>query len=156
MHDTTVRLKYTLTAHPTLTTAAALSDLLSPFGEIDTASIVLSLKPPKKAPHKPPKHGTALVPFKKIGDAFSAVCASGKPAHGLDGIDVGWVEGKEPEILGWLKKLGKLGTPVPTPVPDSRPAVPEADREAPPPQERTKSDLSSPFSTFPESIVSQI
>jgi len=27
----------------------------------------------------------------------------------LKGVDIGWAEGKEPEILGWLKRQGKLG-----------------------------------------------
>jgi DnaJ homolog subfamily C member 17 len=123
-HDTTVRLKYTLTTHPTLTTPAALSAFLSSFGETDTSAIVLSLKPKaqKKAAQNPPKptadrplkYGTALVPFKKIGDAFNAVCASGNEERGLGGVDVAWVEGKEPPILGWLRKLGKLEVVVPS------------------------------------------
>lgn len=97
--------------HADLTTPTAISSLLSRFGDIDSSSIVLSLKPSKKAPHKPPKHGTALVPFKKIGDAFAAVCASGRKDQGFEGIELSWVEGKEPPILSWLKKNGKLGAP---------------------------------------------
>jgi len=137
--DTTIRLKYTLTDHPTLTTPVSISDLLAPFGSIDTQSIVLSLKPPKKTPHKPPKYATALVPFKQIGDAFAAVCASGRPERGLNGIVVGWAEGKEPQILAWLKKMGKLGTQTP----------PEDGARLP--QVQTGSN-SSPFSSFPESF----
>ncbi|KAI0757193.1 DnaJ domain-containing protein [Daedaleopsis nitida] len=104
--DTTVRVKYTLAAHPTLTEAGSLGKLLTPFGPLDESSIVLSLKP---APPKKPKRGTALVPFKQIGGAFAAVCASGKAQNGLGDIEVDWAEGKEPELIGWLKKMGQLG-----------------------------------------------
>ncbi|KAG6845495.1 hypothetical protein H0H87_008392 [Tephrocybe sp. NHM501043] len=113
--DTTVRLKYNLQSHPKLTTADAVTKVMATFGPTDVDSIVLSLKPPKKAPNKPAKFGTALVPFKQIGDAFAAVCASGSPERGLEGIEVGWVGGQEPPILVWLKKMGKLGTPPPPP-----------------------------------------
>ncbi|KAL0070113.1 hypothetical protein AAF712_002600 [Marasmius tenuissimus] len=109
--DTTVRIKYSLTDHSELTTADSIVTLFRSFGEIDAETVVVSLKPSKKAPHKPPKHGTALVPFKRIGDAFAAVCASGRPDRALNGIEVGWVGGKEPQILAWLKRMGKLGTP---------------------------------------------
>ena len=150
LHDTTVRLKYSLVAHPTLTTPAALSDLLLPFGATDTASIVLALKPPKKAPHKPPKYGTALVSFEQIGQAFSAVCASGKPERGLEGIEVGWVEGKEPQILGWLRRMGKLETQ--TIKQGTSSTSPHEDRKGHVPQAQTRTDTST-ASTFPESFV---
>ena len=91
-----------------MTTSSAIPSLLSQFGEVDESSVVLSLKPPKKAPTKPPKNGTALVPFKQIGDAFAAVCASGRADRRLEGIEISWAEGKEPPILGWLKRQGKL------------------------------------------------
>ena len=104
--DTTVRVKYTLSSHPTLTDASALSALLAPHGPVDEPSIVLSLKP---APPKKPKRGTALVPFKQIRGAFAAVCASGRPEHGLADVEVTWAEGKEPELIGWLKRMGQLG-----------------------------------------------
>jgi DnaJ family protein C protein 17 len=101
--------------HPELTEPSAIASLLSQFGPSDTDLIVVSLKGSKKASagteDKKPKYGTALVPFKQIGDAFAAVCASGKPERGLNGIEVSWVGGKEPQILGWLKKMGKLGEP---------------------------------------------
>lgn len=63
-----------------------------------------------KKPDKPPKYGTALVPFKQIGNAFAAVCGSGRKELGLDGVEIAWVGGKEPAILGWLKRMGKLST----------------------------------------------
>ncbi|RDB30004.1 Pre-mRNA-splicing factor cwf23, partial [Hypsizygus marmoreus] len=145
--DTTVRVKYTLKSHPDLTTAAAIARLLSPFGATDTDSIVLSLKALKKAANKPPKFGTALVPFKQIGDAFAAVCASGRAERGLDGIEIGWVGGKEPPILVWLKKMGKLGS-IPPPPPAQNGIGSE---QAGLPQMQTTLDASS-FSSFPASF----
>ena len=85
---------------------ASLSGLLAPFGTIDDNSIVMSLKP---SPPKKPKRVTALVPFKQIGGAFAAVCASGRKERGLEGVEVDWAEGKEPELIGWLKKTVHLG-----------------------------------------------
>jgi DnaJ family protein C protein 17 len=72
-----------------LTTPESLANLLSAFGGVDAESIVLSLKAPKKNADKRPKNGTALVPFKQIRDAFSAVSASRKGDRGLEGIEVG-------------------------------------------------------------------
>jgi len=40
------------------------------------------------------KHGTALVSFRQIGDAYHAVSASGMAAKGLEGIEVTWIHGK--------------------------------------------------------------
>jgi DnaJ family protein C protein 17 len=133
-----------------LTTPSSLSTLLNRFGATDADSIVLSIKPPKKAPEKPPKFATALVSFKQIGDAFAAVCASGRTDRGLDRIEVGWAEGKEPEILCWLKKMGKLGG-----VETSKPVQEERSEkeQAQLPQVQTRRD-SSVFSSFPESMVS--
>ncbi|THH03705.1 hypothetical protein EW145_g6074 [Phellinidium pouzarii] len=152
--DTTIKLKYSLSSHPTFITASALSELLSQFGEIDSPSIVLSLKPPKKAQTKLPKSGIALVPFKKIGGAFAAVCASNRKERGLEGVDIMWAEGREPPILGWLKKLGKLGAePLDSKTKASSTSSPIA----------TQSDLflkspkstsSSAFSSFPDSFPS--
>ena len=96
--------------HPSLTSAESIAALLSRFGATDVDSIVLSIKPTKKQPDKPPKYGTALVPFKQIGNAFAAVCGSGRKELGLDGVEIAWVGGKEPAILGWLKRMGKLST----------------------------------------------
>lgn len=152
--DTTVRLKYSLKLHPELTTPEAIANLLAPFGALDTESIVLSLKAPKKSAGKPPKTGTALVPFKQIGDAFGAVCASGRADRGLEGIDIGWVNGKEPQILGWLKKLGKLGddsSPPKPPSPLSQNSNAGAKAELP----QHQATGSSGFSTFPSTFVSR-
>lgn len=128
--DTTVRIKYTLASHPTLTTPDALAALLTPFGAVDTPSIVLSLKPPKKAPQKPPKFGVALVPFTQVGSAFAAVGASGRPERGLAAIDITWAEGQEPALVLWLRRMGQLGgTTSSTPV-ASDPGAAKADRVA--------------------------
>ncbi|KAF8216275.1 hypothetical protein K438DRAFT_1914284 [Mycena galopus ATCC 62051] len=144
--DTTIRLKYKLSAHPQLTTSAALAALLAPFGATDTESIVISSKAPKKSPDKPPKHATALVPFKQIGDAFAAVCASGRADKGMDGIEAGWVGGKEPEILVWLKKMGKLSAqPLPPPASTATSGTAQLPQTSP-------AASSSLFSSFPASF----
>ena len=158
--DTTIRLKYPLKAYPNLTTPAAISTFLSRFGATDESSIVLSLSLKNKTPsnaNKPPKTGSALVPFKQIGDAFAAVCASGRKELGMDGVKVTWVNGKEPAILGWLRKMGKLGgigagsgtqkTPV-------SPSPMDAGVKAELPQKQTRDSSSTPFSSFPSSFVS--
>ena len=128
-------------AHPELTEPSAIASLLSQFGPSDIDLIVVSLKGSKKTSagteDKKAKYGTALVPFKQIGDAFAAVCASGKPERGLNGIEVSWVGGKEPQILGWLKKMGKLGEPPGSSRPQDRDASVASDRKATFPPERT-------------------
>ncbi|KAJ3820930.1 DnaJ-domain-containing protein [Lentinula raphanica] len=148
--DTTVRVKYTLSEHPSLTTPSSLASLFAPFGLTDLDTIVISLKPPKKAPHKPPKYGVALVPFKRIGDAFAAVCATGRPERGLKGIEVGWIGGSEPEILTWLRKKGHLG-PEGSGL-SSEPQVRQPMEKAPPPQTQTRTSGSDEFSSFPSTF----
>ncbi|KAA1472388.1 DnaJ-domain-containing protein [Dentipellis sp. KUC8613] len=151
--DTTIRVKYPLSKYPMLTTASALSTFLARFGATDTDSIVLSMKRPKKSPDKPPKFATALVPFHKIGDAFAVVCAQGR--DGLEDLDVGWAEGHEPAILGWLKKTGKLG-PGSTNDKAQSPAGWETNAGAPagilPQESESKSTFSTAFSSFPASF----
>ncbi|TFK26602.1 DnaJ-domain-containing protein [Coprinopsis marcescibilis] len=114
--DTTVRLKYSLKVHPELTSKESIAAYLLPFGAVDVASVVFSLKTKSKSKPKAsdsaPTHATALVPFKTIGDAYAAVCAS--PASSkvdLKGMEITWVNNKEPLILGWLKNMGKLPEP---------------------------------------------
>ena len=115
--DTTVRLKYSVTVLPHLTTSESLAALLQPFGETDKGSIVLSIKTKtskkKKSSSEEVKLATALVPFKRIGDAFAAVYASGVKERGLEGVQITWAgnSGGEPELIGWLKRHGKLGAP---------------------------------------------
>ena len=139
---------------------SSVSSLLSQFGPVDTASIVLSFKAPKKAPHKPPKHGIALVPFTQIGAAFAAVCASNRKDRGLEDVDVTWAVGTEPEIIGWLRRKGKLDTseqkesqPV-----DSKPTEPESDSVDGTAMSSTfttaTGSASTPFSSFPDNFVS--
>ena len=67
----------------------------------------------KKASLGEVKLGTALVPFKRIGDAFAAVCASEIKERGLEGVQITWAgnSGEEPELIAWLKRRGKLGAP---------------------------------------------
>lgn len=158
--DTTIRLKYPLKAYPNLTTPAAISTFLLRFGATDESSIVLSLslknKTPSK-PDKPPKTGSALVPFKQIGHAFAAVCASGRKELGMDGVKVTWVNGKEPAILDWLRKMGKLGgigTGTGTQKQRVSPSPMHAGIRAELPQNQTRDSSSAPFSSFPSSFVS--
>jgi DnaJ family protein C protein 17 len=151
--DTTVRLKYTLTAHPSLRDATSISGFLSPFGSTDLDTIRISLKPPKKAPEKPPKFATVLAEFKQIGGAFAAVCASGRADRGLSGIQIDWVEGKEPEIIGWLKKRGALGGGTDRSHVHENPSG-ETGRKRPEEKPQTqKVDSSAAFSSFPEALV---
>ncbi|CAE6419316.1 unnamed protein product [Rhizoctonia solani] len=109
-HDTTVRLKYKLAAHPTLTTATALAAQLAVFGPVDTGAIVISLKANKKQPDKPPKFATALVPFERAGDAYACLCSAGKVDRGLESVEVNWVTEAEPEIIKWLRLQGNTST----------------------------------------------
>lgn len=108
--DTTVRLKFSPVNHAELTKSENIAALLRRFGPLDATAIVLSIKPNKKNPSKPPKHATALVPFNKVDGAFAAVLGSSRKDHGLEGIEVSWAEGKEPDIVGWLKEKGHLAS----------------------------------------------
>jgi DnaJ family protein C protein 17 len=135
-----------------LTTLKSIANLLSAFGGFDAESIVLSLKAPKKNAGKRPKNGTAPIPFQQIRDAFSAVSASGKGDRGLEGIEVGWVNGKEPLILGWLKKMGKLDNSLPTNASSPQNGTSCATAELPQNRLAGSSEVSSFTSTF----VSQI
>ena len=111
------------------------------------------MKPPKKAPHKPPKMAVALVPFKRIGDAHAAVCSSGRVDGKMGGIDVSWAGGEEPAILVWLKKMGKLGSV------DGRrePHVDSTPSSAPqgslPQMSQSTPSGDTPFSSFPSTLV---
>ncbi|KAH9940038.1 DnaJ-domain-containing protein [Epithele typhae] len=144
--DTTVRVKYTLAAYPALTEASSLVPLLSSFGDIDESSIVLSLKP---APPKKPKRVIALVPFKQIGGAFAAVCRK----KGMEGIEIDWAEGKEPDLIGWLKKMGQLRDDLNTVRMDSKASASPA--SASPPSNSAKSPPGTSkdkFSSFPSTF----
>ena len=107
-HDTTVRLKYPLAKYPHLTSTDALHAFMSgTFGPVDQDSIVLSMKPPKKAAHKPPKYASAAVPFKTIADAHAAVCASRRADRGLDEFEIVWMGGSEPAVWSWAERMLK-------------------------------------------------
>lgn len=95
-HDLTLRIKFSTTKRPDLSTSASLLSILRPFGPIDEPSFIFSLKPPKKNPDKPPKFGTALATFERLEDAYGAVGASGVKARGLESVEVGWAKGEEP------------------------------------------------------------
>ncbi|KAF9568700.1 DnaJ-domain-containing protein [Agrocybe pediades] len=159
--DTTVRLKYPFKTYPHLTTPAAIASLLTRFGATDESSIVMSTSLKGKTPSdKPPKTGSALVPFKQIGDAFAAVCSSGSKEMGLDGIKITWVNGKEPEILGWLRKMGKLGN-AGLSAPDSKPKDSSySPKNDPPkatlPQNQSRPSSSTPFSSFPSTFPENV
>ncbi|KAH9072897.1 DnaJ-domain-containing protein [Lactarius deliciosus] len=108
-HDTTVRLRYPLAQYSHLTTVDSLHAFMtSTFGPVDKDDIVLSMKPPKKAEHKSPKHATAVVRFGKIADAHAAVCASGRADRGLEHFDIKWVGGSEPAVWSWSERMLKL------------------------------------------------
>ncbi|EMD35305.1 hypothetical protein CERSUDRAFT_116104 [Gelatoporia subvermispora B] len=159
--DTTVRIKFPLSSHPDMTTPTSLISILSRFGPLDEQSIVLSLKP---APPKKPRRVIALVPFKQVGGAFAAVCASGRADTGLADIEVNWAEEKEPELIGWLKKMGKLSTAARNNATPSTPAVPTNGAITTPALSATSrpsaatpataplASASAPFSSFPSSF----
>ena len=137
--------------HPNLTTPEQINTLLQQFGRTDTADILISLKP---APPKKPKRGTAVVPFRRIGDAFAAICASGREDLGLKDIEVSWAEGKEPALIEWLKKMGKLGSNG-----QSKPTDPDTSSAQPTLHDQDHKDGSSsstPFSSFPSTFVSNL
>ena len=104
--DLAVRVKFTTTLRPDLSTPTALVALLRPFGALDEDSVLLSIKPPKKHPTKPPKFATAVVTFQKIQGAFGAVGASGQTARGLENVDIAWAKGVEPEVVRRLRSQG--------------------------------------------------
>ena len=145
---TTIRIRFPLKTYSQLTTPQAISAILSRFGATDESSIVIStnLKGKKEKTDKAPKMGSALVPFKQIGDAFAAVCASGRKDLGLDGIKISWVRGEEPAILEWLRKMGKLNSET------GSSQLSAGGIKAELPQNQTKSS-SDPFSSFPSSFV---
>lgn len=154
--DTTVRIRYPLKDYPTLNTPQSIAAFLSHFGATDESSIVLSANLRQKK-DKTPKTGSALVPFKRIGDAFAAVCASERKDMKMDGVKVSWVKGDEPAILSWLKRMGKLnGAPNPrkgsqsTPAPEFEPSSRNTKAEVP---QNQSCSSSTPFSSFPSSFV---
>lgn len=146
--DTTVRLKYALKHHGDLTSKEEIAAFLAPFGAVDVDSIVFSMKAKKSKKigesSAAPTHATALVPFKTISDAHAAVCASSAPVTSplsrkvnMKGMEIGWVNGQEPAILGWLKKMGKL----------SEGTEQKSDMASPPPPESRGGSSAAPSGT---------
>ena len=121
------------------------------FGRTDTTDILISLKP---APPKKPKRGTAVIPFRRIGDAFAAICASGREDLGLKDIEVSWAEGKEPALIEWLKKMGKLGSNDQSKV--TNPGTSSAQPSLHDQDHKDGSSSSTPFSSFPSTFVSNL
>ena len=78
-------IRYPLKTYPTLNTEYRVTDSDEP--SIVTLSAYLRQKTDKS-----PKTGSALVPFKRMSDAFAAVCASERKAMGMDGVKVSWVK----------------------------------------------------------------
>jgi DnaJ family protein C protein 17 len=164
-HDTTVRLKYPLSKYPHLTTSDALHTFMSStFGPTDKDSIVLSIKPPKKAAHKPPKHATAAVPFKTIADAHAAVCASRRADRGLDEFDITWMGGSEPAVWSWAERTmlrskkeeergGASAAPSGGGAPRAVPSPAGDGVRGGLPQDSGRSGNGSQFSSFPSSFV---
>ncbi|KAF9530237.1 DnaJ domain-containing protein [Crepidotus variabilis] len=150
--DTTVRIKYSFKAHPSLTTAENVAAFVARFGAADESSIVLSSTLKGKKTDKAPKTGTALIPFKQIGDAFAAVCASERKELGMEGVKISWVKGEEPAILSWLRKMGKLGTSsVAETSPQFRPES-ATGTKADLPQNQPKAASGTTYASFPSTL----
>lgn len=145
-YDTTIRVKFVLSAFPTLSTASALASHLKRFGEIDEGAVVLSIKPKKASKKKKSQEKgadeaaqgegekvvNAVVPFSQISAAF-AVVSSG-PTLKEQGMEVSWAGGSEPPILGWLRDRGELGGKLKGSMPSATP--------------RTDGSQAAKFSTF--------
>jgi len=145
-----------LKTYPKLNTPQSIATFLSLFGATDESSIVLSVNLRQKK-DKPQKTGSALVPFKRIGDAFAAVCASERKDMGMDGVKISWIKGDEPAILAWLRRMGKLnGAPKDsqsTPTSEFKSSGGETKAELP---QNQSGSSSIPFSSFPSSFVSHL
>ncbi|KAG9313378.1 hypothetical protein JVU11DRAFT_5696 [Chiua virens] len=153
-YDTTIRVKFTLSTFPSLGEASALASHLKRFGRVDEGAVVLSIKPKKSskksgmdegAPGKGQKVVNAVIPFAQIGSAF-AVISSG-PALKEQGMEVSWIGGSEPPILGWLRDRGELGGKPKGTMPSTTPLDANGRQES-----RTDNSQSTKFSTFPSTF----
>ncbi|PVF94797.1 DnaJ-domain-containing protein [Serendipita vermifera] len=135
IEDTPVVLKYQLSDRPDLMTKEALLAVLKSFGPIDESTVLLTLKPKKLKPGATPKSATAVITFHKVQDAFGAVMSSRQATRGLQGVEVAWPTGEEPESIKTLREKGLLET--------SARATPTASPK-PPPSEPTKETPSVP------------
>jgi DnaJ homolog subfamily C member 17 len=107
--DAPVRIKYTLTKRPDLSSREVLLAVLKPFGPIDESCVMFTLKTPKDKPNAPSKFATAIVVFEKVEDAFGAVGAAGQESRGMKNVDILWAKGEEPERIKALRERGLLG-----------------------------------------------
>ena len=99
-YDTTIRVKFTFSAFPSLNAASARASHLGRFGEIDEGAVVLSVRPKKagkkkRSTEKGEDNGAqgeeeklvnAVVPFSQIGTAFGVV--SSGPTLKVQGMEV--------------------------------------------------------------------
>lgn len=160
-YDTTIRIKFTLSAFPSLGVASALAAHLKRFGEIDEGAVVLSIKPKKVGKKKLQEKGAgeaaqgegekvvnALVPFAQISAAF-AVVSSGSMLKG-QGMEVSWAGGSEPPILGWLRDRGELSGKLKgnTLSATSLDGVPERNHQREDPTDESKATTFSTFVSF--------
>ncbi|KIJ12153.1 hypothetical protein PAXINDRAFT_14927 [Paxillus involutus ATCC 200175] len=162
-YDTTIRVKFTLSAFPSLSTASALASHLRRFGEIDEGAVVLSIKPKKPSKKKKAqlqdkgadeegkgegeKLVNAVVPFAQISSTFGAI--SSGPTLKEQGMEVSWVGGSEPPILGWLRDRGELGGR-----PQSTNPASTSSNNAPGEAQTTNVANGVKFSTFPSTFPS--
>jgi DnaJ family protein C protein 17 len=139
--DTTIRVKYSLSSHSTLSTASALAAHFRRYGEIDDEAVVMSQKVRKPKKPKGQTVGetivTALMPFNQLGAAFGVVSSAASLKE--QGVDVTWAGVSEPPILSWLRDRGELGG--------------TASQHPKSPQTKTAPE-STTFSSFPSSFVS--
>ncbi|KAH7106572.1 DnaJ-domain-containing protein [Auriculariales sp. MPI-PUGE-AT-0066] len=102
--DTTVRVKYALATHPSLSTPAALESRLSQFGELDMPVLSLKAKKVKKSVSSGAMLATAVVHFSGLESAHAAVCASNDAKRGFTDLEITWAGGVEPAVLAQLKE----------------------------------------------------
>lgn len=99
--DTTLRVKWAPTTHPTIVDAESLEgvlrSLVSP-APLDVDSVVLSAK--FKANPKKGKHASAVVAFRTLRAAVRVMEGRENGRPGWDGIEVAWAAGAPPAILG--------------------------------------------------------
>ncbi|KAL5480694.1 hypothetical protein ACEPAI_9634 [Sanghuangporus weigelae] len=97
-----------------------------------------------KAPTKSPKSGIALVPFRQVRDALLLYVL----------VDIERGEGRDPPILGWLKRKGTLATQIPTSDEQERnPSSPKTGKTEALLANLSKSSKLPLFSSFPESFI---
>ena len=99
-YDTTIRVKFTFSAFPSLNAASTRASHLGRFGEIDEGAVVLSVWPKKagkkkRSTEKGEDNGAQgeedVVPFSQIGAAFGVV--SSGPTLKVQGMEVSVTHG---------------------------------------------------------------